>query len=136
MFSDAAELVLIIEAPLSAAFDIRQNPMSRGTFESSPRPRWWSLGAGAAMALAAHHFLRGIMQYSTSANRVHVLEGFVVGADSVEHDRVAGHLLDCFLGGVPGNWVTPQGAGLISSLSWADPSAATECPLILCPSSA
>lgn len=35
------EAVLIVEAPLSAAFDLKGNPQARGAFETDPRQRWW-----------------------------------------------------------------------------------------------
>ena len=70
--------VLVIEAPLSACFNDRGNPCARGPFEEAPKPRWWSLRAGATMDLAAQYFLRFVQQ-RLGDGTLYLVEGFVVG---------------------------------------------------------
>ncbi len=125
------EIVLVVEAPLSATFDPRGNPAPRGDFERSPRARWWSLGAGAAMALAAQHFLSAIHE-STSDRTVHLAEGFVVGADSGDHGQVATDLLMTFVGLNDGSWHVPPDRSK-SVLDWVLLAPGQASPVILAP---
>lgn len=109
-----AEIVLILEAPLSGRFE-GGNPIARGTFEEASNgcpPKNWNIGAGAAVALAAIHFL---LQLNTSLQQeqtvIHLLEGFVSGdnkprvdrtglsreeADKLQHAADAAFLLEAF----------------------------------------
>jgi hypothetical protein len=125
------EIVLVVEAPLSATFDARGNPAPRGDFERSPRARWWSLGAGAAMALAAQHFLSAIHE-SAGDRTVHLAEGFVVGADSGDHGQVATDLVMTFVGLNDGSWHVPPGRSK-SVLDWVLRASGQASPVILAP---
>lgn len=125
------EIVLVIEAPLCATFDGRGNPAPRGAFERSPRARWWSLGAGAAMALAAQHFLSAIHD-ATSDTTVHLAEGFVVGADSGDHGQVATDLMLAFVGLNESAWHVPPAMSK-SVLDWVLREPGQLSPVILAP---
>jgi hypothetical protein len=125
------ECVLVIEAPLSACFNDRGNPCARGPFEAAPKPRWWSLGAGATMALAAQHFLR-FLQLQMGEGTLHLVEGFVVGADSGADEAVASHLLSAFLGQHASTWHQPRD-GAMSVLDWLGYPPGQPCPVILAP---
>ncbi len=129
------ESVLIIEAPLSAAFNTKGNPQSRGSFESEPRVRWWSIGAGAAMALAAQYFLKGLTAKLPSNARCHLIEGFVSGADSGKDSDVAKRLIDAFCGFHSSTYQLPQGASVISVLDWIEPNVTHTSPIVLIPAS-
>jgi hypothetical protein len=125
------EIVLVIEAPLCATFDGRGNPAPRGAFERSPRARWWSPGAGAAMALAAQHFLSAIHD-ATSETTVHLAEGFVVGADSGGHGQVATDLMSAFVGLNESAWHVPPAMSK-SVLDWVLREPGQLSPVILAP---
>lgn len=125
------EGVLVIEAPLSAYFNDRGNPCARGPFEASPKPRWWSLGAGATMALAAQYFLRFVQQQMGSGT-LHLVEGFVVGPDSGPDETVASHLLAAFVGQHATAWYQPLD-GSMSILDWLGYPPGQPCPVILAP---
>lgn len=125
------EVVLLVEAPLCASFDGRGNPAPRGAFERSPRARWWSLGAGAAMALAAQHFLSAI-HHAVSGSTVHLAEGFVVGADSGQHCQVATDLMLAFAGLNDSAWHLPPPMSK-SVLDWVLREPGQPSPVILAP---
>lgn len=75
-------VVLILEAPLSGAFDPDGNPIPRGDFErfhsetNRSSPRHWNIMAGASMALAAIHFCHALSLRIKQEITVHVVEGF------------------------------------------------------------
>ena len=123
--------VLVIEAPLSACFNDRGNPCARGPFEKAPKPRWWSLRAGATMALAAQYFLRFVLQ-RLGDGTLHLVEGFVVGQDSGADETVASHLLAGFSGHHAAAWYQPH-AGALSILDWLGYPPGQPCPVILAP---
>ena len=123
--------VLVIEAPLSACFNDRGNPCARGPFEEAPKPRWWSLRAGATMALAAQYFLRFVQQ-RLGDGTLHLVEGFVVGQDSGADETVASHLLAGFSGHHTAAWYQPR-AGALSILDWLGYPPGQPCPVILAP---
>lgn len=123
--------VLVVEAPLSACFNARGNPCARGPFEGMPKPRWWSLRAGATMALAAQHFLRFVQQRMGDGT-LHLVEGFVVGPDSGADEKVAAHLLAAFVGEHATAWHQPQD-GAIAILDWLGYPPGQPCPVILAP---
>lgn len=128
------DLVLLVEAPLSAAFDTKGNPQPRGRFESHPKPRWWSLGPGASMSLAAMHFLRRLVGLVPSASKIHLIEGYVVGADSGNDADVAEALIRCAIGEHACAWHEPKGSQLISVIDWIQLGAKAElAPIILTP---
>jgi len=128
---DHREIVLVIEAPLCAAFDERGNPAPRGDFERSPRARWWSLGAGAAMALAAQHFLSTVHD-AVPDGTVNLVEGFVVGADSGDHGQVAADLMLAFVGLSDSAWYVPPAKSKLV-LDWVLRQPGQPSPLILAP---
>lgn len=112
--------VLILEAPLSGTFRADGNPVPRGDFERGPRPRWWSINAGAAMCLAALFLLRRIIapeEQKTHA-RISVIEGFV-SRGRVPHAAVAEALRDAFIGTRACTWrrvTAPPGGEVLSIL--------------------
>jgi hypothetical protein len=131
----AGELILIIEAPLSAAFDRKGNPQPRGAFESNPRPRWWSLGPGAAMSLAAMHFLKRLVDRIAGNSKCHLVEGYVVGANSGHDADVAIALIQSACSERKCRWQEPQGEQLISVVDWVQPAPSTGAfsPIVLIP---
>src|SRR5258706_153637 len=116
-----SEAVLIIEAPLSAAFDAQGNPQARGAFETDPKPRWWSIGPGAAMALAAQYFLRALDRAAAGKATHHLIEGFVTGADSGDDAEVAACLVEGVASPDKAAWHQPAGDRVVSILDWLDP---------------
>ena len=132
--SRAGDLLLVIEAPLSAAFDSKGNPQSRGTFESSPKPRWWSLGPGAAMSLAAMHFLKRLASPFSASRKCYLVEGYVVGADSGHDAGVAEALIQSACLERKCIWQEPKGHQLVSVIDWVQPdTSAAPSPIILIP---
>lgn len=129
----SSEAVLIIEAPLSAAFDTEGNPHARGAFEAAPKARWWSIGPGAAMALAAQYFLRALDQVATSDARHHLIEGFVAGADSGDDAEVAERLVESVISPQKATWHQPDGGRIVSILDWLDPANVHSIPVVMMP---
>lgn len=130
-----SEVALVLEAPLSAAFDSYGNPRPRGSFEREPQSRWWSVGPGAATALAALFFLRQLHCELKTANvTIHLVEGFVSGDDSGDHGKVAAALRDGFQGKSRCEWhsVTEEGS-VISALDWLECESPHKLPVILQP---
>jgi len=130
-----AEITLILEAPLSAAFDALGNPRPRGNFEREPKSRWWSVGPGASTALSALFFLRQLHCELKTANvTIHLVEGFVSGDDSGDHAKVAAALRDGFQGKKNCEWhsVTEEGS-VISALDWLECESPHKPPVILQP---
>ena len=125
--------VLILEAPLSGAFDAKRNPRARSGFEDGEKPRWWSFGAGAQMALAALYFCRRLDELLPKNLGVHLVEGFVVGDESGKHADVADRLARAFRGDCRAQWRTVSADGeTVSIADWfGQPGQA--CPVILQP---
>lgn len=75
-------VVIILEAPLSGAFDPDGNPIPRGDFErfhsetKRSSPRHWNIMAGASMALAAIHFCHALSFRIKQEITINVVEGF------------------------------------------------------------
>lgn len=128
-----SESLLIVEAPLSAAFNGCGNPCPRGEFERVPRCRWWSIGAGAAMALAAQYFLRECVRKLPSGASIYLIEGFVSGIASISHREVAESLLAALEAGDQEQWHTPIGHHVVSVLEWLGEPAPQQCPIVLIP---
>jgi hypothetical protein len=129
------EVTLILEAPLSAAFDNLGNPRPRGDFERKPQSRWWSAGSGAATALSALFFLRQLHSELKTANvTIYLVEGFVSGVDSGDHATVAVALRDGFCGKRRCQWhsVTDEG-NVVSALDWLECKSPKNPPVILQP---
>jgi hypothetical protein len=87
LFSDAVnaiieitmkhELVnLLIEAPLSVAFDSSGNPKGRAIEKEGSKTRYWYIGPGCAVMVATFYLLRALMD-TTSHSEVRLFEGFV-----------------------------------------------------------
>ena len=126
--------VVILEAPLSAAFNTKGNPRPRGDFEDGDRPRWWSFGAGAQMALSALYFCRRLDEFLPKNLLIHLIEGFVVGDESGAHAEVAHRLAQAFQGRSPAHWHTVSTAGDTVSISeWFCLPRVQACPVILQP---
>ncbi len=125
--------VLILEAPLSGAFDAKRNPRARSGFEDGDKPRWWSFGAGAQMALAALYFCRRLDELLPRNLAVHLIEGFVVGDESGKHEEVAERLARAFRGECRAQWhtVSPDGEAVSIADWFGQPGQA--CPVILHP---
>jgi hypothetical protein len=117
-FQNVGEAVLILEAPLSSAFDRLGNPQPRGDFERHPKPRWWSLGPGASMSLAAMYFLKRFVEAVPAHTKCHLIEGFVVGADSGHDADVAEALINAFSGVQNCSWQAPAAPQLMSVIDW------------------
>lgn len=129
------EVALILEAPLSAAFNSHGNPRPRGSFEREPQSRWWSVGPGAATALSALFFLRQLeSQLKTARVTIHLVEGFVSGEASGAHDQVAVSLRDGFRGKLKCQWHSVSDEGnVVSALDWLECNSPKHPPIILQP---
>lgn len=125
--------VLILEAPLSAAFDVDGDPCARGFFEKTGKPRWWNLRAGASMALASLHFCHRLRELLPEDIGIHLVEGFVVGLDSVAHEIVAERMAKAFRNHQAAHWhIVSNELQTVSILEWLG-APGTACPLILAP---
>lgn len=72
----SSPLNLLIEAPLSVAFNTDGNPTGRKIeVRSGERPRYWYLQAGAPMLLATTHLLRRLYDMN-SVREIRLFEGF------------------------------------------------------------
>lgn len=128
------DLLLIIEAPLSAAFDHKGNPQPRGAFESKPKPRWWSLGPGAAMSLAAMHFLKRLADQMPANGKCYLVEGYVVGPNSGHDADVAEALIQSACSERKSSWYEPNGHKLVSVIDWVQPNtSAAQSPIVMIP---
>ena len=126
--------VVVLEAPLSAAFNAKRNPRSRGDFEEVDKPRWWSFGAGAQMALSALYFCRRLDELVPQNFSIHLIEGFVVGDESGAHAEVAHRLARAFRGNCRAAWHTVSTVGETVSISeWFCLPRGQACPVILQP---
>jgi hypothetical protein len=84
------KLNLVIEAPLSVAFDKNGNPKSRKIEKRDGKTRCWYVGPGSTVLLAATYFLRRIMDSNPTAN-IKLFEGFVSYKD---RGKTSDHLKD------------------------------------------
>jgi len=86
-FSDAVSTVidtvgfhdrlnLLIEAPLSVAFDKSGNPKGRSIEKSGSKTRYWYVGPGAVVMVATFYLLRALSD-ATSNCVIQLFEGFV-----------------------------------------------------------
>ena len=71
----ASPVNLLIEAPLSVAFNASGNPTGRTIEKKGRQTRYWYVGAGAAMLLATTHLLRCLNDMRPS-REVRLFEGF------------------------------------------------------------
>jgi len=132
------EVVLILEAPLSASFAESGNPTPRGQFEThdsrtnSSSRRVWYENAGAGMSLSAVHFLREVALTSCDFEIwIHVLEGFCsrYGSPAPDNHVVAKRLLQGWQRGTP--LIEPAGHRRFSNLGLVTPNASEVPPAIL-----
>ena len=77
---------LLIEAPLSVAFDARGNPVGRCIEKRGPDTRYWYVGPGCAVLTAATYLLRRLNE-SASDRRVRLVEGFASFKTGVSRKR-------------------------------------------------
>ena len=66
---------LLIEAPLSVAFDARGNPTGRCIEKRESKTRYWYVGLGCSVLTAATHLLRQLSELGP-ARQVRLVEGF------------------------------------------------------------
>jgi hypothetical protein len=69
-------LNLIIEAPLSIAFDEKGNPVGRSFEKEGAETRYWYVGLGCCVLVAATHLLRALNSSRNECD-VRLFEGFV-----------------------------------------------------------
>ena len=67
---------LVIEAPLSVAFDSKGNPTGRAVEKQGSETRYWYTGPGCAVMIAALYLVRAITE-TTSNVEIRLFEGFV-----------------------------------------------------------
>lgn len=67
---------LLIEAPLSVSFDSRDNPTGRSVERNGQRTRYWYVGAGASVMVAAMYLLRQVCELE-SLKTVKLFEGLI-----------------------------------------------------------
>ncbi len=94
-------LNLVIEAPLSAAFNAQNNPVGR-IFEKqdgSARTRYWYVGAGSSVLLAAVYLLKSLHDCPNRSRNIRLFEGFVSFKDGIESSHA---------GDVSGLWQAVQ----------------------------
>lgn len=72
----STSLNLLIEAPLSVAFNEKGNPTGRRIEKRSRYTRYWYVGAGATTLLATTHLLRQLHEM-LPAREIRLFEGFV-----------------------------------------------------------
>jgi hypothetical protein len=72
-----APINLLIEAPLSVAFDHRGNPKGRSIERQTDNtPRYWYLGVGCQVMVAALYLTKALLQAHPNAD-IRLFEGFV-----------------------------------------------------------
>ena len=74
--SSRRQLNLLIEAPLSVAFDAHGNPTGRTVERRGSRTRYWYVGLGCTVLVATTYLLRHVVDVGTR-REVHLFEGFV-----------------------------------------------------------
>jgi hypothetical protein len=67
---------LLIEAPLSVAFDLRGNPKGRSVERQNGSTRYWYVGLGCGVMVAAMYLIKALMKAQPNAD-VRLFEGFV-----------------------------------------------------------
>jgi len=83
---DDVDVCLIIEAPLSVAMK-DGNPVGRCFEKKDEKTRYWYVGAGAAVALAAVRFINELKNCESKA-RIHLFEGFLSFKDKdITHEE-------------------------------------------------
>ncbi|MEX0827483.1 MAG: hypothetical protein WD005_00865, partial [Haliea sp.] len=70
----AGPLNLVIEAPLSVAFNSNGNPTGRAIERRGSLTRYWYVGLGTTVLVAATYLLRSLQEVDADAN-IHLIEG-------------------------------------------------------------
>ena len=84
-------LNLVIEAPLSAAFNAQNNPVGR-IFEKrdgSAKTRYWYVGAGSSVLLASVYLLRALHNCPNRTRDIRLFEGFVSFKEGIASSHAA-----------------------------------------------
>ena len=74
--NDAGPLNLLLEAPLSVAFNEHGNPTGRSFERRGRETRYWYLGAAPTLIIATGHLLRSLVDSEVQRD-VRLFEGFV-----------------------------------------------------------
>ena len=74
--NDPEPLNLLLEAPLSVAFNKRGNPTGRSFERRGGTPRYWYSGAAPALIIATGHLLRSLVNSGVQRD-VRLFEGFL-----------------------------------------------------------
>ena len=81
---------LVIEAPLSVAFDVNGNPKGRSVEKQGTKTRYWYVGLGCTVMVASLYLMRAITE-ATPKVEVRLFEGFV---SFKEADKKSNHSRD------------------------------------------
>jgi hypothetical protein len=84
---------LLIEAPLSVAFDHRGNPKGRSVEKQNRNTRYWYVGLGCSVMVAALYLVKAVIQTKPNAD-VRLFEGFVSYKEAM---KKANHCQDVLL---------------------------------------
>ena len=71
-----APVNLVIEAPLSVAFDMKGNPKGRKPEKHNGKTRYWYVGLGCSVLVAATYLMKALSEIQTK-NEIRLFEGFV-----------------------------------------------------------
>ena len=104
------DLSLILEAPLTVAFNLQGNPTGRSIEKHEAQTRYWYTGLGASVLLAAVFLLERIRDiYIPEWRTIHLYEGFVTFKNHrTHHDADALQLLATLSGEEPGRILDAQ----------------------------
>lgn len=81
---------LLIEAPLSVAFDSRNNPKGRTIEKRMAATRYWYVGLGCSVLLATTYLIRSLYEAELS-REIRLVEGF---ASFKQHGKKSSHTDD------------------------------------------
>lgn len=104
------DLCLILEAPLTIAFNREGNPTGRSIEKRQGQTRYWYSGLGASVLLAAVFLLERIRDIYTPLQRtIYLYEGFVTfKSERTQHQADALQLLTTLAGEQPGTILDAQ----------------------------
>jgi len=71
-----APVNLVIEAPLSVAFDMKGNPKGRKPEKQNGKTRYWYVGLGCSAMVAATYLIKALSEIQVK-NEIRLFEGFV-----------------------------------------------------------
>ena len=89
--NNEAPVNLVIEAPLSVSFDKRGNPKGRKPEKQKGQIRYWYVGLGCSVMVAATYFIRELSEIQAK-NEVRLFEGSCVFSKT--KDRSSNHSSD------------------------------------------